>query len=92
LKSNCAIGDKHYFEYEPPFSIAATVLLITELLCPTGAPARGRRLFAVVTLKLEGDLNFLKMYLQTEYEVGKLMHSKLIMVGEIYMVNEKIRK
>jgi len=42
-----------------------------------------------MTLKLEGDLDILKMYLHIKNEVARLRHSKLLMVDEIYMANEK---
>jgi len=42
-----------------------------------------------MTLKLEGHLDILKMYLHTENEVATLRHSKLLVVDEICMVNEK---
>jgi len=45
-----------------------------------------------MTLKLEGDLNILKMYLHTKNEVARLMHSKLVTVDEICVANEKILK
>jgi len=45
-----------------------------------------------MTLKLEGDLDILKMYLHTENEVVRLRHSKLLPVDEICMENEKNRK
>jgi len=44
-----------------------------------------------MTLKLEGDLDILKMYLHTDYEVARLRYSKLLTVGQICMANEKIR-
>jgi len=40
-----------------------------------------------MTLKLEGDLDILKMYLHTENEVARLKHSKLLTVDEIRMAN-----
>jgi len=50
-------------------------------LCPRGAQTYALPLFCErdleinpVTLKLEGDLNILKMYLQTENEVAGLSH------------------
>jgi len=55
-------------------------------------PTRGR-FFADInpmTLKLEGDLDILKMYLYTENEVAVLRHSKLLTVYEISTVHEKI--
>jgi len=42
-----------------------------------------------MTLKLEGGLDILKMYLYTENEIVRLRHLKLLMVDEICMVNEK---
>jgi len=49
-----------------------------------------------MTLKLESDLDHLKMYLGTENEVARLRHSKLLMLDEICMAitskMEKIRK
>jgi len=42
-----------------------------------------------MTLKLEGDLDTLKMYLYTENEIARLMHLKLLTEGEICMANEK---
>jgi len=42
-----------------------------------------------MTLKLEGDQDIPKMYHQTENEVARLRHSKLPMMDEISMVNEK---
>jgi len=45
-----------------------------------------------MTLKLEGDLDILKMYLHAENEVARLRHSKLLTVDEICVINEKIRK
>jgi len=36
-----------------------------------------------MTLKLEGDLDILKMYLHTENDVARLRHSKLLMIDEI---------
>jgi len=56
-------------------------------------PARGRFFAAVaahinpMTLKLEGDLDILKMYLHTENEAAMLRHSKLLTAYEICMVN-----
>jgi len=41
-----------------------------------------------MTLKLEGDLDILKMYLHTENEAARLRHSKLLTEDEIYMANE----
>jgi len=43
-------------------------------------------------LKLEGDLDILKMYLHTNNEVAMLRHSKLLMVDEICIANEKNSK
>jgi len=40
-------------------------------------------------LKLEGDLDILKMYLYTENEVARLRHSKLLIMDEICTANEK---
>jgi len=42
-----------------------------------------------MTLKFEGDLDIVKMYLHTENEVARLRHLKLLTVDEISMVNEK---
>jgi len=36
-------------------------------------------------LKLEGDLDILKMYLYTENEVAKLRHPELLIMDEICM-------
>jgi len=36
-----------------------------------------------MTLKLEGDLNILKMHLHTENEVARLRHSKFLQLDEI---------
>jgi len=36
-----------------------------------------------MTLKLEGDLDIMKMYLHTENEVARLRHSKLLIMDEI---------
>jgi len=52
-------------------------------------PVRGR--FGVLdinpmTLKLEGDLDILKMYLHTEDEVTRLKHSELLTVDETCIV------
>jgi len=41
-----------------------------------------------ITLKLEGDIDILKVYLYTENEVARLRHSKLLTVDEICMANE----
>jgi len=38
-----------------------------------------------ITLKLEGDLDILKMYLHTEHEAARLKHSKLIIMDEMCM-------
>jgi len=38
-----------------------------------------------MTLKLESDLDILIMYLHTENEVARLMHSKLLTLDEICM-------
>jgi len=43
-----------------------------------------------MTLKLEGDLDRLKMYLHTKNDVAGLRHSKLLLMDEIWMVNKKI--
>jgi len=44
-------------------------------------------------LKLEGDLDILKMYLYTENEVARLRYSKLLLENDMCMANEKkIRK
>jgi len=45
-----------------------------------------------MTLKLEGDLDILKMYLHIKNEVSRSKHSKLLTVDEIYMANEKNMK
>jgi len=45
-----------------------------------------------MTLKHEGDLDILKMYLHTENEVAGLRHLKLLTVDEICMADEKIQK
>jgi len=45
-----------------------------------------------MTLKLEGDLDILKMHLHTENEVAGLRHSKLLIMDEIYMANVKNTK
>jgi len=45
-----------------------------------------------MTLKLEGDLDILKMYLYTENEFAKLRHLKLLIMDEICMANEKIQE
>jgi len=45
-----------------------------------------------MSLKLKDDLDILKMYLHTENEAARLRHSKLLMVDEICMVNEKNTK
>jgi len=42
-----------------------------------------------MTLKLEGDLDILKMYFYTKNEVTRLKHSKLLTVDEICMANKK---
>jgi len=67
-------------------------------LCPRGAHTCSRPLFHCcdldinpMTLKFEGDLDILKMYLHTENKVARLRHSKLLMVDEICIVNEKIQ-
>jgi len=41
-----------------------------------------------MTLKLEGDLDILKMYLYNEYEVARSRHSKLLIMDEICTANE----
>jgi len=38
-----------------------------------------------VTLKLEGDLDVLKMYFHIENEVARLRHLKLLIMDEIYI-------
>jgi len=38
-----------------------------------------------MTLKLEGDLDILKMNLHTENEVARLRHSKRLTVDEMYV-------
>jgi len=45
-----------------------------------------------MTLKLEGDLDILKMYFYTENEVARLRHSKLLIMDEICMAYEKNTK
>jgi len=49
------------------------------------------RFFVVVTLtlKLEGALDILKMYLYTKYEVARLRHSKLLTVDKVSTANTK---
>jgi len=42
-----------------------------------------------MTLKLEGDLDTLKIYLHTEYELARLRHSKLLKEDDICTANEK---
>jgi len=42
-----------------------------------------------MTLKLEGELDILKMYLYAKNEVAGLRNSKLLMVDEICMANRK---
>jgi len=42
-----------------------------------------------MTLKLEGDLDILKMYLHTENEVARLRHSKLLI--DMCIANEKCK-
>jgi len=66
-------------------------------LCPWGAHTCAQPLFCSfdldinsMTLKLEGDLDILKMYFHTENEVATLRHSKMLTVDKICMVNEKI--
>jgi len=44
-----------------------------------------------MTLKLEGGLDILNMYLHTENEVARLRHSKLLTVDEVCIVNEKVQ-
>jgi len=39
-----------------------------------------------MTLKLEGDLDILKMYLHTKNEVARLRHSKLLKMDKIAYV------
>jgi len=50
-------------------------------------------ILTTVTLKLEGDLDVLKMYLYTENEVARLRHSKLLIMDVIHvsmpMTNEQ---
>jgi len=43
-----------------------------------------------MTLKLEDDLDILKMYLYTENKFARLWHSKLLIMDRIGMANEKI--
>jgi len=45
-----------------------------------------------MTLKLEGDLDILKLYLHTENEVARLKHSKLLIMDEIGIANKKHTK
>jgi len=45
-----------------------------------------------MTLKLESDLDILKMYLHAEKEVARLRHTKLLTVDVRSMVNEKTLK
>jgi len=42
-----------------------------------------------MTLKLEGDLDILTMYLHTENELARFRHWKLLTVDETCMANEK---
>jgi len=42
-----------------------------------------------MTLKLEGDLDILKVYFYAENEVAGLRHSKLLIMDEICMANKK---
>jgi len=44
-----------------------------------------------MTVKLEDDLDILKMYLHTENEVDRFRHSKLLIMDETCMANETIR-
>jgi len=68
-------------------------------LCPMGAHTCARPLFHgcdldinSMTLKLEGDLDILKMYLHAQNEVARLRHLKLVTVDEICRGNERIRR
>jgi len=45
-----------------------------------------------MTLKLEDDLDILKLYLHTENRVARLRHSILLMVDKICTANEKNTK
>jgi len=45
-----------------------------------------------MTWKLEGDLDILKMFVYTKNEVARLRHSILLMMDEIGIVNQKMRK
>jgi len=61
-------------------------------LCPWGSTHKCAPTFCCrdldinpMTLKLKGDLDILKMYLQTENEVARLRHSKLLTLHEIGM-------
>jgi len=42
-----------------------------------------------MTLKLEGDLDILKICLHTVNEVARLRQSKHLTVDEVFMTNEK---
>jgi len=81
------------------FSYEYSVFYIWIKQCPRGAHTCALPHFAVVvldinpmTLKLEGDLDILKMYLYNKNEVARLWYWKLLMVDEICLVNEQIQK
>jgi len=82
-----------------PIICASDSLHFSIKLCPRGAHTCALRLFRCcdvninsMTLKLEDDIDILKMYLYTQNEVARLRHSKLLTVDEICMANKKIRK
>jgi len=74
-------------------SIAAfTGAFVRPKLCPRGAARPllcSRNFDNPMTMKLEGDLDILKMYLHIENEVDKLRHSKLLLTDEICMAYYK---
>jgi len=68
-------------------------------LCLRGAHNCAQLLFSChdldinpMTLKLEVDLDILKMYLHAKNEVARLRHLKLLITDEISMANEKMQK
>jgi len=73
-----------------------TFIQIIIKLCPRGEQTCAQHLFCCcdldinpMTLKLEGDLDILIMYLHTENELARLRHSILLTGDEICTANKK---
>jgi len=87
--------------YARPVGHSSWIMVVIIKLCPRGAHTCARTLFRCcdldinpITLKLECDLDILKVYFHAENEVAKLRHSKHLTVDgwDVHGKWKKIRK